>query len=621
MRSRASHQAPLRSGSLRLWAPVLGLGVALVALAFWPGLEQPGKAPREALLLVLAPLALGLSAREARSRPPTLFLCLVGVVLLGGALATLWAPAAQLWPTARDLAGLVALGMLAVAASWTPPAPDDVGLDAWIERGVLLALAPMGAIGLAQAWWGWTGLAQAQPPAATFVNRNDAAHALVALIPLALPQLVAGRRAGVRWLAGAAGGLGVAFLIATRSRGGWLGALVGWGLGSALWLASRRRAREGSRRPAAPAPIALFFALGLIALVVPVHGLERPLPSVAGTIGTLGRPTEGSGGVRLALWRNTLAMLEDQPWLGVGPGRFAVEYPRYQAARSETPGFGTERQPESSENDPLEFAAELGLPATAALLVLLLGGVVRSFRQCSRADLTLDGARSAARAAALGGVLVHSLFSFPLHSPATASLVWVLVGRAWSGHSAGTGGVVVRRAVLWLSLAAVPLAAWVGLREVRAQEALGRALRASAAADCGAALHEARRTSLLAPWRRRETGIAAMVHFECDKEPERSLAVLEPALEMHPNQLNLLLAVGARRIKAGRPADAEAAFLRAVEIAPSLGRGWLGLAMARDARQDHVAAQQACREAVRVDPRLEPARLFCEGNGYLRPGS
>ena len=348
-------------------------------------LEQPGKAVREALLLVAAPLLLGLSAWRARSRPGVLFVALVALTMVAGLLGVALVPRPETLAVARDLAVLLAPWLVASAAVMLPGPDGGKDAENRLEQAAIVALFLVGLAGLAQAFWSWSGLEQSWPPAATFVNRNVAAQCLVALIPLVLPALLAGRSGVARWGAALSGGIGIAFLIATRSRGGWLGVVVGCGLGAVLLvLCARRSSRKPPFRGAA-APAALLGVLCLIGALVPSRGPE-PLASVPERLGTLARPAAAVGGTRVALWRNTAVLAADAPLAGIGAGRFAVEYPRYQAARVETPNFGTVSQPEHPHNDALEFAAELGLPSAMALAGLLLGAMLISSRRAVQAD-------------------------------------------------------------------------------------------------------------------------------------------------------------------------------------------------------------------------------------------
>jgi len=594
------------------WTSALLAGMlVLMILAFVPGLEQPGKTPREILLLAGAPLLLALSLFAARQRPNGALPGLLGIAVLAGALGAALATEAERLAVARDLAVTIAPWAVAIAVSLLASSREDEDhLDTWTEIAVIVALVPLGLLGLAQAWFGWTGLEQSLPPAGTFVNRNVAAQALVVSIPLTVPPLLTGRHGWVRWGAGLAAGLGCAFLIATRSRGAWLGFLIGSAVAAAVWWA-------GKSRPLRPrwAPIGLAVGLAGAALFVPVSGPVHPLPSVRGTLGTLPLATEGSGEVRLAMWRNTVVLVAGNPWLGVGAGRFEVEYPAFQTARVPTPGFGTEKQLEHTHNDPLELAATLGVPVGLLILALLGGAIFRSIREGTRTRSRLDAVRWAARAAAVSGVLAHGLVSFPLHAPATAFVVWLLVGRCWASGAVTSPPLPARRLLAGVALAVVPFAAWVGWRELMNQSSLSEAIRETHAERCESAIVKANDAARYAPWKRREVGMAAMIHFRCETDPTRSLAVLEPALAMHRNQLNLLLAVGARRLKAQRPSEAASAFRHCVEVAPTLARGWLGLAMSQLALGDRRSAGDACTRALQLDGESAPIRAFCIGNG------
>jgi O-antigen ligase len=594
------------------------LALLLLALAFVSGLEQPGDAPRRLVLLAAAPLLLALAARRPGFAPaPALAGTLAAVVLLALA-GIVRVPAPERGAALRDLALLAAPWLLALAASSPAGAPF---VERALRRAAPAALVVLGLLGLAQAWLGFDAIAQARAPAATFVSRVPLAEFLVVLVPLGAWCAATAKTRGGRWAAALGTGLGAALLLATRNRGGILAAAVGWSLGALLAaLAARserggaaergRTARRGGAargfRPGAPAFVAL--ALAALGLLLP-SGRGEPLPSVASRFRAVAAG-DRTVDIRAALARNTLALIAGAPLLGAGAGRFPVVYPLVQARAAPTPGFGTARQAEHAENDALELAAELGVPAALGLFALLLAALARSARAALRGD-----AAAAARAAALAGVLVHGLVSFPLRSPATAAFAWTLAGLAWSAPRAGWPAAA-RRATAALGIAGALAGGWAGAAELHAQIALGEAIRAQAAGDCGDALAHAAYVPYAAPWLRRERGIAAMVVYACEPDGPRSLAALEPALAIHPNQLNLLLGTGARRLKAARFADAEALYGHALAIDPQLGRAHLGLAMARDGRGDGAGARAACAAAMPFAAEVPEIRTFCEGNGY-----
>lgn len=70
-----------------------------------------------------------------------------------------------------------------------------------------------------------------------------------------------------------------------------------------------------------------------------------------------------SWGGRKIVWENSLKMISDFPWLGVGLGHFKYNFPFYQSVE-------LSRQWSHAHNDYLELCAELGIPT-----FLLLGGL------------------------------------------------------------------------------------------------------------------------------------------------------------------------------------------------------------------------------------------------------
>ncbi|MCP3979147.1 MAG: hypothetical protein GY716_07420 [bacterium] len=588
-----------------LWAGQL----LAVAVLYLPGADEPGRIAREALILLLTPAALALTLAASRLLPPRALLGLLAAAASAATLGLLRTGSAEALVVGRDVLGLFALACAALGTAALPRSDsgDRQVFDGAVETAAGAALVALGGLGLLQGWLGWDGIAQVRSPAATFVNRNVAAQALVALVPLAVPPMLHARRRAKQWLCTTGVGLGLAFLIATRSRGAWIAVLVGAAIAVASRPAPRLRIPPSGRLRAAVPVLVLVGA----ALFLPVKSPETAMPSVGGALTSLGSPTGGSGAIRIALWRNTIGMIERRPWLGVGAGRFQVAYPTVHELRVPTPSFGVDTQPKHPHNDLLESAAEIGVLGTAPLAVAILAGFCFSFVRGRGNDAA--AARARARAASIAGVLVHGLVSFPLHSPASAWILWLVVGRSWSAAGGKTGARGRLRAVpVVLLLGASALGAWVGVSEARAGREFGRLTR-EIRSGCRGAVESAARIQHGVPWDRDAMGRAGMAVFHCDADPATSLPALEAALLTHPNQINLLLATGARRLKAGDAGGAEEAFERAARILPRSPRGWLGVAMSHAASGKADAARRSCAAALRADPSFAPAIQFCSG--------
>ncbi|UUX96285.1 Wzy polymerase domain-containing protein [Aquabacterium sp. J223] len=117
--------------------------------------------------------------------------------------------------------------------------------------------------------------------------------------------------------------------------------------------------------------------------------------------------TEGLSSSRYAIWSNTLDLIAQQPWTGVGWGRFNFAW-------SLTPFPG--RPPElfdHAHNLPLHLMAELGIPLGGAITLGLLWSMWRAFRR-SWAVAGEDGIAYRAAFMMLVMVGLHSLLEYPL---------------------------------------------------------------------------------------------------------------------------------------------------------------------------------------------------------------
>lgn len=606
------------------WFALALVSVLAVQWSVIAGFEQPGRAARHALLLALAgPLVALLSAAARRALVvPRVVILLLAVPLASGVLWLFLAGAGERSSVLQDLLILVALWAAALVAAGLPPAVTDDRLDRALGLAAVLSLVVIAGLGLVEAWGGWASPVAVKRPGATYVNRNVAAQALVMLVPLALAY-AGGALARSRRFIGLASAVpalgGLMLLVTVRSRGAWIAAGIGMALAAAVWLWVERSSRGRIRWGAVA--LAVLAAAAVLAALVPVEGPE-PLPSVGRSVELLFIHYEGSTlETREVLWRNSAAMALEYPWLGVGPGRFRVVYPLFHRAAVVDQRFGLTQQPVHVHNDLLQAAVELGWPAAVALLVLIGGAVLRTAAQMQEISDPAARLLLAGRLAALVGVCLHAMVSFPWGSPGSAWLAWWLVGRGWSGREPALA-LPARFPRAWVTacLGAGLVVAIAGLTLsaglLGAQRSIGRGLEAWERGDLRAAAAHAREAFERAH-HRHELGLAGVLTWSTDKDPASSLEVLEPALAAYPNHINLLLDTGARRLKAGDAASALSAFSKAVGIKPELARGWLGVAMASLELGDEDLAREACTYALR-DPDLPAAATFCHGNRLVQ---
>ena len=206
----------------------------------------------------------------------------------------------------------------------------------------------------------------------TLENPNLLGGFLLPILPLALVALLRWQGLARRAFALAALVLGIVALVLTYSRGAWMGMVSSLGvLGLLLALRLTRHWPPFWRRLL---PVLLLVGGGLLLalLVTQVEPLRvRVMSLLAGR-------EDSSNNFRMNVWTAVLKMIQERPWLGIGPGNtvFNLIYPLYQQ-----PKFNAL----SAYSIPLELLVEAGIPGLLAGLGLFLSSLRIGMRQW-RAD-------------------------------------------------------------------------------------------------------------------------------------------------------------------------------------------------------------------------------------------
>jgi len=148
-------------------------------------------------------------------------------------------------------------------------------------------------------------------------------------------------------------------LVLTYSRGAWMGMVAG--LGTLVLLLLWRAIRHWPLvwRRTVPLLVVLGSAVVLVVLVTHVESLQvRVMSLLAGR-------EDSSNNFRMNVWTAVLQMIQDRPWIGIGPGNtiFNLIYPLYQQ-----PKFNAL----SAYSIPLEWTVEAGIPGLLAGVGLFL---------------------------------------------------------------------------------------------------------------------------------------------------------------------------------------------------------------------------------------------------------
>jgi len=467
VRSTAQAAGALLSGGALLAAfgafagvwPVTLLGLAAIGLA---GLARP--ASWFAALLFALPFAYAVKLPLLPGRALDVIDVGVagGVLVLAGHFALRW-PAGRTQAPPRPRRGGAVLLMLALLASWALVASVDVrypalalrewrvlflnpllfaatlvmllrhapqpGVDRWLlVSGWLAGAAVVALIGL----WGFaTG--EAFVSAAEGVRRvqalYDSANNLALYldrtlaVALALLLLTPNGRARLLWAVLVAP-QGLAWLL-TFSKGSLLLAapamLLVLGVGG-FWLLRRQQ------RSAAPLVVIGVVVAAAALVMAPFVGAER--------FQRLLDFEQGTGFLRIQLWRSAWQMALDHSLLGVGPDQFLY----YYRSNYLLPAAWQEPNLNHPHNVLLDWWTRLGLPGLVLGIGWLGAGVWGIWRWLRRSvsDTRVAALALGALAAAAAG-LAHGLIDVSYALP-ELMLVWVLIFHLEAGDAASTSG-------------------------------------------------------------------------------------------------------------------------------------------------------------------------------------
>jgi len=366
------------------------------------GLNQLAAFGAAGVLLAVGPGRRGLMRRHAvaLSVPLAAMALLVGAVLWSAATG-LPAPLAASSLALMIGAPVCLFGGAALGAA-------DAGVDArgWraadaLWGGLLLAGVLSALVGLVQvfapAWPDGNWIAPSRLPGRAVGNLRQPNHlstlllwALIALVALLRTEVrPALRRAGL-----STGVLLVAGVVLTASRTGVLGIVL-----LLLWGAVDRRLPRSTR----------WFLIATPAIYLGFWGLMDAWSHLtAHTFGGEQRLAEADlSSSRFGIWANTVSLIRQQPWTGVGWGEFNRAWTLTAFPDRPIAFF------DHCHNLVLQLLVELGIPLGGVVVLLMVAALVAAFVRAwpVEGDEGLS-ARAAAMLVLLAGL--HSQFEYPL---------------------------------------------------------------------------------------------------------------------------------------------------------------------------------------------------------------
>jgi O-antigen ligase len=442
-------QAPARSALSvrdRIALVVVQLGVLAVVLAAYPyklfDLDRYFVA-KELALHVTAAIAAFLCITSRRrlvlDGVDVLLAVFLIVSTVSAILATNW------WLATRALA--VSLSGLAVY--WVARLLRADGKQRALVGAVALA-ATVGAVTSLLQTYGITSdyFSLNRAPGGTFGNRNFVAHVCAIAAPAIVFCALTARSARGYLTWALAFGIISAAVFISRSRAAWLALAVAFGLMAiAAWLTKSRWREPRLLRRAIALGVGAALFIGAAVVLPNTLDWKSDSPYLESMRGVVNY-REGSGKGRLVQYKTSFKVTASHPILGVGPGNWAVVYPRYAADSDpslDSEGMTSNPWPSS---DWMAYLSERGFVAFGALVLALVAMGIGAVRQLARARTP----EQIWVALALGGTIVStvvvSAFDAVLLLAAPTLLVWTLLG-ALREPRPGRGLTITRGVHQW----------------------------------------------------------------------------------------------------------------------------------------------------------------------------
>jgi len=250
-------------------------------------------------------------------------------------------------------------------------------------------------------------------PFGPFVNQHHFAAMMEMTLGLTLGLLLGGSlkrdRKGLVLIAAV---LMTIAVVMTGSRGGLLSSLA---VAAAAVVLTRREASSSAPKKVWPGIAAAAGVLALVmSAVVFLQGTE-PLIRALGLQANQADPTSG----RLHFWSIALKIFADNPVIGAGYEAFAVAFTRYDT-------WNGIFRVEQAHNDYLQMLADGGILAFACVIAFVFLVLRNGMAAVKHAKSPLMRSLAVGAFAGCIGIMVHSLFDFPLRTNSNAYFVLLL---------------------------------------------------------------------------------------------------------------------------------------------------------------------------------------------------
>jgi O-antigen ligase len=486
--------------------------------------------------------------------------------------------------------------------------PAGAGNWAALRSALTPAVVIVGAISVFEAagFRPLGGAADLRPGATLGNATGQGIIGVLAAAVLALPAL-RGRDVPAR--------IGLAAAVLTTVLSGSRAAILGLAAVVLVLAVTLAATRTLGRTRAVVAGAAALVVLAAAAVAIPV---ARERLFSAGTVNG-----------RWLLWEESLKLVADHPWAGVGPNGFVDAITGYHTLDWAVQ-VGTAFPPDSPHLWPLQAAAAGGLPLLlgAVLLTFLILRSARNGIRTAQPGADRDNLAGALAAVAAYGLMLLTAFTSPATTPLAAFICGGLVATSRAAAPVIRPAKGTRPARGWKSFPAgkvasgllVALGLGIAVPAAIAEWPMAAAASAASAGDLATADREFQRAYALRPWDS-DTALLAAQAFAgpaADGDATAATHAIEWArisLERTPGSAEAGLVLGIGYVNSGSLQQGKDALDSVIQrspmdSAPYLHRGVanFGLGRVEDSIADLAAAAERAPES--AEPWTILARIY-----------
>ena len=463
---------------------------------------------------------------------------------------------------------------------------------------------------------------QTRAPSSTFGNKNMAVHVVVLTLPLGFFH--AFRSSDIKKRLGFALALIVmiAYLYHTQTRAGWIALFIQLFVVAVLFV--RERIIDPGRAPGWKKNATVALASGLFFLLLmnlTATGIRWTLPETISRANQilleidsvddqLGADDElVAGNPRVPLWINSLEMIKDHFFFGVGIGNFNLTYPVYSNSRVRDPLFSMRKVRNNTHNDYIQFFAELGIVGFLLFLLLFIFTLSICVKLLSKKVARDTRLVALSIISCIIGIAIDAFFSFPFQRAVPPFLVMIYLAVASRllvvvfNKKIKSIPISPRLRIPFTGLAFVFLGAMcvIGVRQLRADAHFLKLFYADGKKEFQTAMAEAERVLNFNPFRYNVWLSIGRAHIELGDLAE-AVRDLEYALEKYPYNLAGLMNLGIAYSHTGKTEKAFESFQRIIDIKPDVPIAYDGIGKEFLKQKKYEDALQVYEKAIEIMP-------------------